>query len=175
METETGGMWQLTSIRSQIVGYANRSCYCSIAVFRVPPSPNPHPLFPFVSLLFIFAQIFSIKQSPLFFSQFQEKESFTVWDYSRGWDMVGLSVVLEGQNGGTSTTSAGVSKKIPQVINKATMVINSNTKLFSPSALPYYPKNCNNPPYLPTNPNFLDKCFLCNQKLLLGKDIYMYK
>lgn len=89
--------------------------------------------------------------------------------------MVGLSVVLEGQNGGTSTTSAGVSKKIPQVINKATMVINSNTKLFSPSAWPYYPKNCANSPYLPPNPNFLDKCFLCNQKLLLGKDIYMYK
>lgn len=89
--------------------------------------------------------------------------------------MVGLSVVLEGQNGGTSTTIAGVSKKIPQVINKATMVINSSTKPFSPSALPYYLKTFTNSPYLPPNPSFLDKCFLCDQKLLLGKDIYMYK
>ncbi|PRQ39252.1 putative Zf-FLZ domain-containing protein [Rosa chinensis] len=92
--------------------------------------------------------------------------------------MVGLSVLLESQNGSSTTATTGVGgdgKKIPQVINKATMVINTNTKPFSPSALPYYPQNFNHSPYLPPNPNFLEKCFLCKQKLLLGKDIYMYK
>ncbi|KAL6188558.1 hypothetical protein ACLB2K_039950 [Fragaria x ananassa] len=82
--------------------------------------------------------------------------------------MVGLSVVLEGQKGSSATATTSV-------INKATMMINTNTKPFSPSALPYYPRVYNNYPYLPPNPNFLDKCFLCKQKLWLGKDIYMYK
>lgn len=36
--TREGGMWQLTSTRSQINGYANRPCYCSIAV-RGPTNP----------------------------------------------------------------------------------------------------------------------------------------
>ncbi|RVW92562.1 hypothetical protein CK203_039373 [Vitis vinifera] len=30
-------------------------------------------------------------------------------------------------------------------------------------------------PLLPAATTFLDECFLCKQKLLLGKDIYMYK
>ncbi|XP_050374688.1 FCS-Like Zinc finger 15 [Argentina anserina] len=77
--------------------------------------------------------------------------------------MVGLSVVLEGHKGSGTTACAA------SIINKATMVINN------PTALPYYPRTSNNSPYLPPNSNFLDKCFRCKQKLLLGKDIYMYK
>ncbi|KAK3417971.1 FCS-Like Zinc finger 15 [Eucalyptus grandis] len=90
--------------------------------------------------------------------------------------MVGLSVVLEGQNSGSSSVH---SKKSPQVINKATMsmVINgaappsptptSSTSSFSRrSSLPSsaFPALA-----------FLDQCFLCKKKLSQGKDIYMYK
>ncbi|XAR57064.1 hypothetical protein NMG60_11025076 [Bertholletia excelsa] len=70
--------------------------------------------------------------------------------------MVGLSIVLEPQNG----TDRNVNR--PQVINKATMA-----KPSSPSAAPSLP------PF--TGAGFLDRCFLCRQKLLPGKDIYMYK
>lgn len=44
--TREGGMWQLTSTRSQINGYANRPCYCSIAV------SGPTNLLSFCSIYF---------------------------------------------------------------------------------------------------------------------------
>ncbi|KAM7255891.1 hypothetical protein ACFE04_011632 [Oxalis oulophora] len=63
--------------------------------------------------------------------------------------MVGLSVVLEYSKSENSNNTSGV-------INKATMK--------------HQP-----PPSPNSSSNFLEKCFLCKQKLLLGKDIYMYK
>ncbi|KAJ8766350.1 hypothetical protein K2173_022409 [Erythroxylum novogranatense] len=69
--------------------------------------------------------------------------------------MVGLSVVLESQK-------SGFSNKTPQVINKATMVINKPSPSSSSSSS--FPV-----------PSFLQQCFLCQQKLLPGEDIYMYK
>ncbi|KAJ8766742.1 hypothetical protein K2173_007809 [Erythroxylum novogranatense] len=72
--------------------------------------------------------------------------------------MVGLSVVLEPQK-------SGVNKKTPQIINKATMIITkpspSSSSSTSYSSFPV--------------PSFLQQCFLCSQKLLPAKDIYMYK
>ncbi|KAG2721403.1 hypothetical protein I3760_02G081000 [Carya illinoinensis] len=79
--------------------------------------------------------------------------------------MVGLSVVLEAQNG-------GVSKKTPQVINKTAMLLTN--KPLSPSDLSS--SSCKNlHSLIPPGPTFLDQCFLCHEKLLPGKDIYMYK
>ncbi|CAN6548242.1 hypothetical protein ACFX13_022220 [Malus domestica] len=98
--------------------------------------------------------------------------------------MVGLSIVLEeGQKG------SGVSKKIPQVINKATMVVinkpfsssSSSSSLLpspsSPSQITHKSFNFSSHSSSPSfgQPSFLDQCFLCKQKLLPGKDIYMYK
>ncbi|XP_062150318.1 FCS-Like Zinc finger 15 [Alnus glutinosa] len=76
-------------------------------------------------------------------------------------EMAGLSVVLEAQKG-------GVSKKTPQVINKTNVFLSKP----SPSLPPSSRKNLHSPS---TGPTFLDQCFLCDQKLLPGKDIYMYK
>ncbi|KAI5581084.1 hypothetical protein BDE02_08G197500 [Populus trichocarpa] len=86
--------------------------------------------------------------------------------------MVGLSIVLEAQKSGS------VNSKTPQVINKATMMMmmisnkpSSGPPSFSSATapLPSY-RNCSFPV-----PAFLQQCFLCGQKLLPGKDIYMYK
>ncbi|GFZ13983.1 DUF581 family protein, putative [Actinidia rufa] len=69
--------------------------------------------------------------------------------------MVGLSIVLEySQPKGVVTN-----KNHPQVINKSI--------IFKPSLSPPQP--------LTAAAGFLDRCFLCTQKLLPGKDIYMYK
>ncbi|KAJ9181892.1 hypothetical protein P3X46_005938 [Hevea brasiliensis] len=72
--------------------------------------------------------------------------------------MVGLSIVLEAQKG-------GVNEKTPQLISKAIVMINkpspSSSSFSSHSSFPVL--------------NFLEHCFLCGQKLLPGKDIYMYK
>ncbi|XP_048440417.1 FCS-Like Zinc finger 15-like [Pyrus x bretschneideri] len=93
-------------------------------------------------------------------------------------DMVGLSIVLEeGQKG------SGVNKKIPQVINKATMVVinkpfSSSSSSSSPSQITHKSFNFSSHSSSPSffgQPSFLDQCFLCKQKLLPGKDIYMYK
>ncbi|XP_021806186.1 uncharacterized protein LOC110750206 [Prunus avium] len=90
--------------------------------------------------------------------------------------MVGLSIVLEGQK-----RSGGVGKNIPQVINKTTMVVinkpsSSSSCLPSPSNPSKSHKNLLFSPQTPfLAPTFLDQCFLCRQKLLPGKDIYMYK
>ncbi|XP_041001059.1 FCS-Like Zinc finger 15-like isoform X1 [Juglans microcarpa x Juglans regia] len=79
--------------------------------------------------------------------------------------MVGLSVVLEAQNG-------GVSKKTTQVINKTAMLLINKSS--SPSDLSS--SSCKNlHSLIPPGPTFLDQCFLCYEKLLPGKDIYMYK
>ncbi|KAG5236036.1 hypothetical protein OIU76_010858 [Salix suchowensis] len=80
--------------------------------------------------------------------------------------MVGLSIVLE------SRESGGVSSKTPQVISKLTMMM-INNKPTSPSGSSSsrnHSSHCSFPA-----PAFLDQCFLCGQKLLFDKDIYMYK
>ncbi|EXC03951.1 hypothetical protein L484_007208 [Morus notabilis] len=84
--------------------------------------------------------------------------------------MVGLSIVLEGQKSSSSSIN---NKKIinHQVINKTTMIINNNNNKNNKSAFSLY--NVNNRPFLA--PTFLEQCFLCHQKLLPGKDIYMYR
>ncbi|KAF3456248.1 hypothetical protein FNV43_RR00898 [Rhamnella rubrinervis] len=80
--------------------------------------------------------------------------------------MVGLSIVLEGQKGSQS-------RKIPQVINKTTMMINKPSSSLSSSSSSLSQSDFSESPCL--TPTFLDHCFLCNQKLLPGNDIYMYK
>ncbi|CAJ1963367.1 unnamed protein product [Sphenostylis stenocarpa] len=74
--------------------------------------------------------------------------------------MVGLSVVLEAQKG-------SVSKKNPQVINKTSML----------SSISKHPPSAANVSQLSPfqEPTFLHQCFLCRNRLLPGKDIYMYK
>ncbi|KAH7843957.1 hypothetical protein Vadar_022866 [Vaccinium darrowii] len=71
--------------------------------------------------------------------------------------MVGLSIVLESHNNNK--------KYHPQVINKATNVIIKPSPATSTR------------PSTTTFPaaGFLDRCFLCYQTLLPGRDIYMYK
>ncbi|KAL9410282.1 hypothetical protein AB3S75_044112 [Citrus x aurantiifolia] len=78
--------------------------------------------------------------------------------------MVGLSIVLENQKHG------GFNKKSPQVINKATMIINNKPSFSSASSS----DAANSHSTFPV-PTFLQHCFLCKQTLLPGKDIYMYK
>ncbi|CAJ1940988.1 unnamed protein product [Sphenostylis stenocarpa] len=74
--------------------------------------------------------------------------------------MVGLSVVLESQKG-------CINKKTPQVINKTTIMLGTINK--KPTPPPPQPSSIFQPP------TFLDQCFLCEKRLLPGKDIYMYK
>ncbi|KAG4210464.1 hypothetical protein ERO13_A02G050300v2 [Gossypium hirsutum] len=79
--------------------------------------------------------------------------------------MVGLSVILENQKSGNNSNI--ISKKSPQVISKTSMLINTTTTTskvsFVKSELNY------------RVPAFLEQCYLCKQKLLPAKDIYMYK
>ncbi|CAJ2653933.1 unnamed protein product [Trifolium pratense] len=86
--------------------------------------------------------------------------------------MVGLGVVLE-EAEPKKNSSININKKnTHQVINKTTMnmltTINNNNKNSSLS----YPSSHHFPFQKST---FLDHCFLCNNKLLPEKDIYMYK
>ncbi|KAK6930196.1 Zf-FLZ domain [Dillenia turbinata] len=74
--------------------------------------------------------------------------------------MVGLSIILEGQK-----SIGNSSKNITQVINKTTMIKTSP---------PISPSSQKSSHLLPPI-TFLDQCFLCKQRLLPGKDIYMYK
>ncbi|KAF3664522.1 putative MATE efflux family protein 9-like [Capsicum annuum] len=78
--------------------------------------------------------------------------------------MVGLSVVLESYNKDISAITGGSSW---QILNKASMVMKptSPTTPSSPFSRRKSPAAC----------GFLDSCFLCKEKLLPGKDIYMYK
>lgn len=86
--------------------------------------------------------------------------------------MVGLSVVLEGyhntMNNNNKDISTITSGSNWQILNKASMFI----KPTSPSTIPSSPFSQRNPP---APSGFLDLCFLCKQKLLPDKDIYMYK
>ncbi|KAL2464067.1 hypothetical protein Fot_52023 [Forsythia ovata] len=75
--------------------------------------------------------------------------------------MVGLSVILE--------TQENIPKKTSQVISKGKMIKPPNS-----SPTPSSPCGFSRRITL-SNSGFLDHCFLCKQKLLPGKDIYMYK
>ncbi|KAK6254474.1 Zf-FLZ domain - like 7 [Theobroma cacao] len=80
--------------------------------------------------------------------------------------MVGLSVVLENQKSGSN------------IISKKTMLINRNSsssgsKACSSSCV-LLSARTNSQLNYPV-PAFLEQCYLCKQKLLPGKDIYMYK
>lgn len=81
--------------------------------------------------------------------------------------MVGLSVVLENQKSGNTNIFRN---KTPQLISKTTMLISSSKG----STCRSESTQLNYPPQVPV-PAFLEQCFLCKQKLLPGKDIYMYK
>ncbi|KAL3505708.1 hypothetical protein ACH5RR_031090 [Cinchona calisaya] len=87
--------------------------------------------------------------------------------------MVGLSVVLEEYEDISTKKS---SHHNHQVVSKASMLIkpspSSPTPPSSPS--PFTKRNSFNLSYNSSS-GFLDHCFLCKQKLLPGKDIYMYK
>ncbi|XP_038721484.1 FCS-Like Zinc finger 15-like isoform X2 [Tripterygium wilfordii] len=82
--------------------------------------------------------------------------------------MVGLSIVLEAQKGVINHNN----KKIPQVINKTTMIINNKNKPSSSSSSSSTSKRLSQSSSFPV-PTFLEHCFLCRQKLLPGKDIYI--
>ncbi|KAF8011154.1 hypothetical protein BT93_J1697 [Corymbia citriodora subsp. variegata] len=89
--------------------------------------------------------------------------------------MVGLSVVLEGRNSGSTSVQ---NKKSPQVVNKATMsmVLNGAAPPSpSPTSSSSLSRRSSQPFSVFPAPAFLDQCFLCKNKLLPGKDIYMYK
>lgn len=77
--------------------------------------------------------------------------------------MVGLSIVLEAQKSVSKT---------PQVINKVTMIKPSPPPSPTPSTRSF---SCRNSRSTFPAVDFLDRCFLCKQKLSPGKDIYMYK
>ncbi|KAH1096531.1 hypothetical protein J1N35_013452 [Gossypium stocksii] len=79
--------------------------------------------------------------------------------------MVGLSVILENQKSGSNINI--ISKKSPQVISKTSMLINTSS---SSSKVSFVKSELNY-----GVPAFLEQCFLCKQKLLPAKDIYMYK
>ncbi|XP_054807763.1 FCS-Like Zinc finger 15-like [Prosopis cineraria] len=79
--------------------------------------------------------------------------------------MVGLSVVLEAQKFGVCSD-----KNTPHVINKTSMMLNNKP---SSSASP--PTSNSHRHSGSQALSFLDQCFLCRKRLLLGKDIYMYK
>ncbi|KAI3459259.1 hypothetical protein Pfo_015922 [Paulownia fortunei] len=88
--------------------------------------------------------------------------------------MVGLSVILENYK----DLSA---KKTPQVISKGSMIKPPSSSPSSPSsATPLSPlgfsrRKTKTLTDLGSSSGFLDHCSLCKQKLLPGKDIYMYK
>ncbi|GAB4843632.1 hypothetical protein Ancab_013597 [Ancistrocladus abbreviatus] len=89
--------------------------------------------------------------------------------------MAGLSILLDYQKGGSgSGGSTSSSNKKTQVINKASMMIKASPPLSSPSPLSPGWIGSQATTLSPTA-SFLDACFLCRQKLLPGKDIYMYK
>ncbi|KAG7028991.1 Protein MARD1, partial [Cucurbita argyrosperma subsp. argyrosperma] len=72
--------------------------------------------------------------------------------------MVGLSAILE-------TRKLGITDSTRQVINKSTLImINSN-------ANDHHRHHRSSS----SSKRYLDRCFLCGQKLLPGKDIYMYE
>ncbi|PIA61323.1 hypothetical protein AQUCO_00300693v1 [Aquilegia coerulea] len=84
--------------------------------------------------------------------------------------MVGLSILLEAHQKRSSTvTTTTTSTKNPQVINKTISIKPSLPSSSSSSSPPLYPSSL-----LPSL-SFLDSCFLCKQRILPGKDIYMYK
>nr|XP_009769151.1 PREDICTED: uncharacterized protein LOC104220051 [Nicotiana sylvestris] len=98
--------------------------------------------------------------------------------------MVGLSVVLEGNENITGTktnvaitaTATCATSSFSNIVNKASTV---TIKPFSPNITISSPFCTQNSfaaiAIATTNCGFLDSCFLCKQKLLPGQDIYMYK
>ncbi|CAK9318505.1 unnamed protein product [Citrullus colocynthis] len=79
--------------------------------------------------------------------------------------MVGLSVILE------TRKLHVVADSTPQVIDKTTlMMINNNHHRRRRHSASSSSSSSSS-----KTPRFLDRCFLCAQKLLPGKDIYMYK
>ncbi|KAK9136850.1 hypothetical protein Sjap_007444 [Stephania japonica] len=103
--------------------------------------------------------------------------------------MVGLSIVLEGQNKTNnnnyyvkkSSTTIKNPKATPppllQVINKTNINTNTNTNTIpsssssSSSSYNYY--HYSSSPL--SSINFLDNCYLCQKPLLPNKDIFMYR
>ncbi|KAF7150485.1 hypothetical protein RHSIM_Rhsim02G0007500 [Rhododendron simsii] len=93
--------------------------------------------------------------------------------------MVGLGLVLDSTKGSTV-----INKPHVIVVNKANMI-----KPSDPSSPPPLPSPQPNHPNFShwkspsdhqvtaaaAGGSFLDRCFLCQQKLLPGKDIFMYK
>ncbi|KAL7104909.1 hypothetical protein ACP275_07G011900 [Erythranthe tilingii] len=87
--------------------------------------------------------------------------------------MVGLSVILENSN----DLSGDEQRRSPQVISKGSM-IKPPSNPPSPTAAPPSPAGFSRRRSAPSSSSacgFLEYCFLCTQKLLPGKDIYMYK
>ncbi|KAG6597533.1 FCS-Like Zinc finger 15, partial [Cucurbita argyrosperma subsp. sororia] len=78
--------------------------------------------------------------------------------------MVGLSAILE-------TRKLGITDSTRQVINKSTLImINSNANDHHRHRHGHRHHRSSS-----SSKRYLDRCFLCGQKLLPGKDIYMYE
>ncbi|KAJ6848359.1 uncharacterized protein M6B38_273920 [Iris pallida] len=73
--------------------------------------------------------------------------------------MAGLGVLLESQQKSFP--------KCPQIISKATLFIKKSSTTTTTTTTTLPPS--------PLHPTFLDHCYLCRQRLLDGKDIYMYR
>ncbi|XP_022973721.1 uncharacterized protein LOC111472297 isoform X2 [Cucurbita maxima] len=79
--------------------------------------------------------------------------------------MVGLSAILE-------TRKLGITDSTRQVINKSTLImINSNAN--DQHRHRHHRSSSSRSFQFSRTPRFLDRCFLCGQKLLPGKDIYI--
>ncbi|XP_057417908.1 FCS-Like Zinc finger 15-like [Lotus japonicus] len=95
--------------------------------------------------------------------------------------MVGLSVVLEPHNnhnhkGTTSTSTSKTTNMFGSSINKPSPSP-SPSPVSPPSSTVFFASSTTTTHHttLFQPPTFLDQCFLCRNKLLPGKDIYMYK
>lgn len=93
----------------------------------------------------------------------------------------GLGVVLDSSTKGSNNKSSRNNKPHVIVVNKANMIKPSPS---SPSPQPnhpnYFPHSWKSPSdhqvtAAAVGGSFLDQCFLCQQKLLPAKDIFMYK
>lgn len=91
--------------------------------------------------------------------------------------MVGLSIVLEGEQSSSNNSTAGFLKQV--MVNKASAAAARvvMTSHFSSSSyvIPHLSSPRHSVHFPSRPPVFLDVCFLCKNDLLPGKDIYMYK
>ncbi|KAL0434040.1 UNVERIFIED_CONTAM: FCS-Like Zinc finger 15 [Sesamum latifolium] len=84
-------------------------------------------------------------------------------------EMVGLSVILENYRDQSA-------KKAPQLVMSSSSSSRKGSMMIKlPAAAPSSPGFARRKSMCSSSEGFLDHCFLCKQKLLPTKDIYMYR